>query len=122
MANTIHDTDIHPALDPREAVIETICQHLGIKTEMGRAAIREVLPLMQLMDRKQQDYGSSNISINGELGVMVRCQDKVSRLKNLLGKELRGETDVNNEGIEDSWSDLANYGVIGLLLRKGVWR
>jgi hypothetical protein len=96
---------------------------LGLKTEMGREYLRAILPLALLMDRKQQDYGSSNISLNGELGVMVRSQDKVSRIRNLLTKEMKNDAVIpNNESLLDSWADLANYGVIGLLLRTGKWR
>lgn len=105
-----------------DAIADRLHEDLGLKTEMGREYLRAILPLAQLMDRKQQDYGSNNISLNGELGVMVRTQDKVSRINNLLKKEMKGDTVVNNEGILDSWSDLANYGVIGLLLRTGKWR
>lgn len=105
-----------------DAVADALHKELGLQTEMAREYLRAILPLAQLMDRKQQDYGSSNISLNGELGVMVRSQDKVSRLRNLLSKEMKGDLVVNNEGIEDSWSDLANYGVIGLLIRRGKWR
>jgi hypothetical protein len=98
-------------------------EDLGLKTEMGREYLRAILPLALLMDRKQQDYGSSNISLNGELGVMVRSQDKVSRIRNLLTKEMKGDVAApNNESLMDSWADLANYGVIGLLLRTGKWR
>lgn len=105
-----------------DAVADALHKELGLQTEMAREYLRAIIPLAQLMDRKQQDYGSSNISLNGELGVMVRTQDKVSRLRNLLTKEMKGDTNINNEGIEDSWADLANYGVIGLLLRSGKWR
>lgn len=105
-----------------DALADKLHEELGLKTEMGREYLRAILPLALLMDRKQQDYGSSNISLNGELGVMVRTQDKVSRLRNLLTKEMKGDLAVNHEGVEDSWADLANYGVIGLLLRAGKWR
>lgn len=105
-----------------DKLADKIHEDLGLKTEMGREYLRAILPLALLMDRKQQDYGSSNISLNGELGVMVRTQDKVSRIRNLLTKEMKGDAPANNESITDSWADLANYGVIGLLLRSGKWR
>lgn len=106
-----------------DALADRLSEDLGLKTDMGREYIRAILPLALLMDRKQQDYGSSNISTTGELGVMVRSQDKVSRLRNLLAKEMKsGELTTCFESVEDSWSDLANYGVIGLLLRRGKWR
>ena len=105
-----------------DALADKLHTDLGLKTEMGREYLRAIMPLALLMDSKQQDYGSSNISLNGELGVMVRTQDKVSRIRNLLTKEIKGDAPANNESITDSWSDLANHGVIGLLLRSGKWR
>ena len=105
-----------------DVLADKLHSDLGLKTEMGREYLRAILPLALLMDRKQQDYGSSNISLNGELGVMVRTQDKVSRIRNLLTKEMKVDGEANNESVNDSWSDLANYGVIGLILRTGKWR
>ena len=56
--------------------------------------------------------------IISEEGIIVRCQDKICRLKNLLSKV---EEEVNNESIEDSYRDLANYALIGILLHKKDW-
>lgn len=103
---------------------EHIANKLNLRTEMGRVFVATFLELAILFDKKQMDYGSSNISTTGELGVMVRTQDKVSRIRNLLTKEMRGQgaDGAQNEPLEDSWKDMANYGVIGLLLRRGLWR
>ena len=68
-----------------------------------------------LMVSKHRDYSSANIMEFGELGVLMRANDKMARLKNLVPA---GKT-PNHEGIEDSWMDLANYGVIALMLRRG---
>lgn len=111
-----------PIVPNTDALADKLHTDLGLKTEMGREYLRAIMPLALLMDRKQQDYGSANISLNGELGVMVRTQDKVSRISNLLKKEMQGKPAANNEPIVDSWTDLANYGVIGLLLRTDKWR
>lgn len=110
--------------NPNELLASEICQRLNLRTEMSKQYIIAMLELAVLFDKKQSDYGSTNISSTGELGVMVRTQDKVSRLKNLLMKELKGSADsgAQNEPLEDSWKDMANYGVIGLLLRRGLWR
>tara|TARA_R100000808_G_scaffold6998_1_gene20587 strand:+ start:25587 stop:25874 length:288 start_codon:yes stop_codon:yes gene_type:complete len=89
-----------------------------IKTAMGKEALQLAMRFVQVLDSKQQDYGSDNILISGELGVVVRAQDKLCRLRHLLKKN--GE--VNHEGIDDSWMDLANYGIIGHMLHNGVWR
>ena len=89
---------------------------LDLKTDMGVQALKLALKFVKVLDEKQQDYGPDNITISGELGVIVRSQDKLCRLKHLLGKET-----VNNESISDSWMDLANYGLIGYMVHNGEW-
>ena len=80
-------------------------------------AVNEVTSeLKELMVRKQADYGHQNITDFGEYGVLVKANDKICRLKNLLGKK-----EPKNESIEDSWIDLANYAIIALMLRKGTF-
>lgn len=92
--------------------------NMEIKTTMGKEAHTLALKFVRVLDSKQQDYGSENITISGELGVVVRAQDKLCRLKHLLAKG----GDVNHESVDDSWMDLANYGIIGHMLHNGVWR
>jgi hypothetical protein len=66
---------------------------------------------------KQKDYGPGNIPAFGELGVLVRLNDKVERLKNLLNT---GKAPTH-ESIEDTWIDLVNYAMIGIAVRRGWW-
>ena len=94
---------------------------LGIETDMGVEMLRIVCECVQLFDTKQMDYGSTNIAACGEMGIAVRLQDKVSRMQNLLLKELKGEGGVNHESLEDTFKDAANYAMIGLILRRGLW-
>ena len=94
---------------------------LGIKTEMGVEQLRAACECVQLFDTKQMDYGSTNIAACGEMGIAVRLQDKVSRMRNLLLKELKGESSINHESLEDTYLDSANYCLIGLLLKRGLW-
>ena len=95
---------------------------LGIKTEMGVEQLRAACECVQLFDSKQLDYGSANISLGGEMGIAVRLQDKVSRMRNLLLKQLKGDANVNHESLEDTFKDAANYGMIGILLKRGLWK
>jgi len=72
--------------------------------------------LTAMVISKQHDYGHENILAFGELGVLVRVNDKIARLKNLLspfGKKL-----PKNESYEDSWRDLAGYAIIALMLDR----
>ena len=81
-------------------------------------AVDEVLrELREILIDKQRDYGYSNITDFGEFGVLVRLNDKVCRLKNLLTKN----REPKNESINDSWVDTANYAIIALMLRRGTF-
>ena len=92
---------------------------LGLKTEQAQLALELTMRNLKLFDKKQQDYGSGNISNNPmpEFGVAIRANDKVQRIMNLLSKG----ADSQCEAREDSWLDLANYGLIGYMVAKGLW-
>ena len=108
--------------------VDFISTALGVRTEMGVEMVRAAMECVQLFDTKQQDYGSDNISSNGELGIAVRLQDKVSRMRHILLKELAVQErsahvfKTNHEALEDSFKDAANYALIGLLLRRKKWK
>ncbi len=56
-----------------------MAERLGLKTKHGRELLYAAVELVQLMDRKQQDYGPRNIDEFGILGVVVRMNDKMER-------------------------------------------
>lgn len=97
-------------------LIQAATTVLDLKTEIGKRALRRAFENIKLLDRKQQDYGSKNISLSGEIGIQVRLQDKVCRLKNLLENN-----SPQNESIFDTYQDIANYGIIGDMLKRGEW-
>lgn len=73
-----------------------------------------------LLLSKHNDYGPKNISNapgGPELGLLVRLSDKLARLEHLRSKG--GEP--NHEAIRDTWLDIANYGIIGLLVHDKKW-
>jgi len=94
------------ALD-REAQLDT---HLGLLTT----------ELSDLLLSKHRDYGPKNISdapggpING---LRVRMHDKLARINNLTDSG----ADPEHESLEDSFKDMANYAIIGLLVLRGKW-
>jgi methionyl-tRNA formyltransferase len=102
-----------------ETQFQAVIDALGLKTEMAKEILKLALQNVVVFDKKQLDYGSGNIAAFMELGVLVRCNDKIERLKNLTRK---GQMSPNNESIVDSWLDLANYGLIGALCNKGIWK
>ena len=79
---------------------------------------------------KHMDYGLQNIYLGGDLtkesdkkfsltGLAIRLTDKISRLRNLL---TNGKNFVKGEGMEDTFLDVANYGIIGLLVGRDKWK
>lgn len=76
--------------------------------------------LTNLLLKKHHDYGPKNISQSpgGPLnGLRVRMWDKIARINHLL----ESGKDAHNESLEDSYADLANYAIIGLMVLKGQW-
>ena len=97
--------------------LQDIERGLNLQTVQGKRALKLALEGVKLLDRKQQDYGENNILFSGEIGIVVRCQDKICRLRHLL----ETGNEAQNESIEDSYQDLANYGLIGMMLHRGEW-
>ena len=73
------------------------------------------LRIAQVVIDKQHDYGHNNILTFKEQGLVIRLWDKINRLKNLFwsGKEPK------NESLEDTFTDIAGYAIIGLMLAEG---
>lgn len=76
--------------------------------------------LEDLLLSKHKDYGPKNISQSpgGPLnGLRVRLWDKLARLNNLTDKNSLPQ----HESLEDTFKDMANYAVIGLLVLRDKW-
>ena len=82
-----------------------------------------------LFCKKQMDYGPSNISMGTPLktddekrlslvGLIVRVNDKVQRLLNLMVKNNRN---AQNEPTVDAFKDLSVYGIIAQIVQNGKW-
>jgi hypothetical protein len=79
-----------------------------------------VQELADLLISKHHDYGPKNISQSpgGPLnGLRVRMWDKFARINNLIDNG----ADPEHESLEDSFKDMANYAIIGLLVLRGQW-
>jgi hypothetical protein len=112
------ESEAHDQQQVEIPLLDSVCEKYGITTEMGKLALKQALANLTLFDKKQRDYGSGNISDFGELGVLIRLNDKINRLKNLL--QSKGE--VNCESVADTWDDIANYGIIGKLCSQNLWK
>lgn len=88
----------------------------------GFLAIVEEIKALHL--KKSADYGlgtdalancraSADFGVPGWVGTMIRAHDKVIRIKAFLANGR-----LENESLEDSLLDLANYAIIALALRR----
>ena len=86
--------------------------------------------MYEMFAAKHLDYGLNNIALGGDLtneddkkfsltGLAIRLTDKISRLKNLI---IHGRNYVKGEGMEDTFIDIANYGIIGMLVGRDKWK
>lgn len=76
--------------------------------------------LRDLLLSKHVDYGPKNISESpgGPInGLRVRMHDKLARINNLVDNS----RDAQHEPLEDSFKDMANYAIIGLLVLRKQW-
>lgn len=75
---------------------------------------------VNLLLRKHMDYGPKNIADSPggpTMGLAVRLHDKVARLAHLLEKGV----DPQNESLYDTFMDICNYGLIGMLVLSDMW-
>lgn len=82
--------------------------------------------MKEIHDAKRHDYASnedrfSNLMLSELMGIpawkgcLVRISDKFSRLTEFAKKE---ELKVKDESIEDTFLDMANYALIGIILYR----
>ena len=69
--------------------------------------------IVEMLDKKFQAYGEDNLKIYGLLGVLVRMQDKLSRLSNQIFTD-----NMAFETIEDTLKDIAGYSIATLRLLR----
>ncbi len=81
-------------------------------SSFNQACYEVAREIADIVIKKQHDYGHENILAFGEFGVLVRTNDKLARLKNLIGKEGITEPRV------DAWVDMAGYSIIALMLDR----
>ena len=93
-----------------------LVREVHLETYMG-SVVKE---LTDLLLSKHRDYGPKNISLapGGPInGLRVRMHDKLARINNLVDSG----ADPEHESLEDSFKDMANYAIIGLLVLRGQW-
>lgn len=98
------------------------------RPKQSRAFLSTVMRMYRVHLDKNADYSPANILGTGQVGLVTRLWDKVARLMALTGfrVEIAGSSfdaprEPKHESIDDTLLDAANYAIIGLLLREGVW-
>ena len=121
----------HPPINQTVSDDEVVTNRIvGLMTNLVRATIegehdvkvvREMAYQMVFnllaFAKKHQDYGRGNIAQGGEVGLLIRMNDKIQRMANLH----HSAATPNHEGMTDSVNDLAIYGTIMQLVRRGEW-
>jgi hypothetical protein len=119
-----------PALNPLDDIFPPTLANLADETfDIQRQhlfALHQELSRdgLELMKRKNQDYGNrtdpfKNFKKHGEMGILVRLDDKLNRLESFAEK---GFLAVKSESIKDTVIDGMNYLVLfyAYLEMKGV--
>lgn len=111
-------------LDPSQ-LLERLVDEISDRHPLSRAFWEKLLSAGEMHDAKQADYGrsddpfynikqSANWGVEPWVGAMMRLDDKVGRLRNLV----QSDGELRNEPIEDSLLDIAVYALIALVLRE----
>jgi hypothetical protein len=125
---SMSDREIMDAKNPDKAAVRIFEQEYPELSNEFKSIQKE---MYEMFARKHMDYGLNNIALGGDIlnntedkafsltGLTIRLTDKISRLKNLL---INGKNFVKGEGMEDTFIDIANYGIIGLLVGRDKWK
>tara|TARA_R110002012_G_scaffold118703_2_gene267663 strand:+ start:442 stop:804 length:363 start_codon:yes stop_codon:yes gene_type:complete len=85
--------------------------------------------MFELFKKKQADYGPTNIGMGSRtvetdqdvqksmIGLAVRMNDKIQRLMNLV----LDRKEPNNESVDDTLIDIANYAVMAKIVIDKDW-
>jgi len=95
------------------------------QANFNEAVYKTAKKIAEMLIKKRLDYGNENLKPFGELGILIRVYDKLSRLKNLLYDNPHMLYDnphrkPKNETVEDTWLDIAGYAILALMMREGT--
>ena len=88
-------------------------------TTFEEAVYQAASDIADVVISKQRDYGHGNILKFGEQGLKVRMSDKMERIIHLM--ENLEDSEVQNESLLDSFTDMAGYAIIDVMLNRGTF-
>ncbi len=108
----------HFAAPPRDfsEVLDALVAETGPPATLEAAYDLVAEASRRVMFMRHHDYGKGNISRHGEVGILVRCDDKLARIQTTMEKGV-----TKSEPREDAWGDVGNYGNIAVLVMRGWW-
>jgi len=74
--------------------------------------------IVELLVKKNSDYGSDNLKKFGLFGILVRLSDKMERLRNLIYKDVVKSAKCD-ETIRETFIDIAGYAINAIRLLDG---
>jgi len=72
--------------------------------------------LKEIIKQKNKTYGNKNVIKMDKLGILTRIEEKIERLRNMIENNIE-----DKESKEDSWKDIAGFGIIGTMLERNKW-
>lgn len=99
-------------------VVELSCDGESTNQNLEVIVAHVMQEYLELWKQKQRSYGPHNIGDFGEMGCLIRANDKIQRLRrHYMGKNVS----LDDESIEDTWLDLMGYALMGLVNERGLW-
>jgi len=121
------NSEVHPYFEKKDTIKEFEQEYPSLAESFKQIQAEQY----DLFAKKMLDYGLQNITLGSTLedkediklstmGIWLRCNDKINRLKNLIKRN--GQNYVDGESMIDSFIDLANYGIIAMMVLRDRWK
>lgn len=121
ISNWIHRLQTGAELDNDKQQVVELIQYSGVHAlkklpDMGVQYSSN--GMLDLLIRKQHDYGHDNINNFGIVGIAIRVCDKIARIRNLKDRGGNGQA----EPMHDAYVDLIGYAVIAAMYHHGSFQ
>ena len=124
--------DYDEILIERQAMSKSIHPQGGLGPDDTFEAVFEDIfqEALDLLIERQRKYGPDNIASQGIYGIITRiADDKISRVRTAMnGRVVNGKVTIDpitdreaQDTFEDALLDIANYALIALALKRGLW-
>ena len=78
--------------------------------------IKIIKEIEELLKAKNKTYEDDNILKICKIGVLIRIEEGIERLKHMIEKNID-----DKESKDDNWKDIAGYSIIGCMLERNKW-